>query len=202
MKIERFRVNFMEVNCYVVYHEKEAMVVDPGDASEQVLTYINQRDLKVVAIINTHGHADHIMGNAWFMEKTKAPLWIHEKDAEYLSNPEMHLGSLTNMDVPTVEAGRFLKDGDVINVGNKSLEVMHTPGHSPGGICLYAPNLLISGDTLFKNSVGRWDLPGGNLDVLKESILRLGRLPIETVVYPGHGPSTTIEHEIINNSFL
>lgn len=192
----------MGVNCYVVYDRNEAIIIDPGDSSKQILEYIRQRDLKIMAIVNTHGHADHIQGNAWFMEKTNAPLWIHEAEVEFLSSPELHLGPAINMDVPIVTADRLLKDGDVIEFGTVSLKVLHTPGHSPGGICLYAPNILFSGDTLFKDSVGRWDLPKGDLNILKQSVLRLGRLPIETLVYPGHGPSTTIEHEIINNQFL
>lgn len=192
----------MGVNCYVVSHGNEAIIVDPGDSSTQILDYIRLKDFKILAIVNTHGHADHILGNSWFIEKTNAPLWIHEDEEEFLSNPELHLGPAINMDVPVVKADRLLKDGDLIEFGGASLEVLHTPGHSPGGICLYTPNILLSGDTLFKESVGRWDLPKGDLNILKKSILRLGRLPVETLVYPGHGPSTTIEHEIINNQFL
>jgi len=163
---------------------------------------MRERNLTVKAIVNTHGHADHIAGNAWFMEKTGAPLLIHIDEEAYLSSEELNLARLVRAEFPVVKADRLLKDGDFIPVGDGKLEVLHTPGHSPGGISLYAPGFVISGDTLFQGSVGRWDLPNGDRDVLQESVLRLARLPLDTVVYPGHGDSTTIRAEIKSNPFL
>ena len=202
MQLQQFVVNPLGVNCYVVYDQGEAVIVDPGQASEEVLGFIQGKGLKVLAIINTHGHGDHIAGNSWFMEKTQAPLWIHELEEPYLSDPELHLGPLIRMDFPTVEADRLLKDGDTITIGDQSLQVLHTPGHSPGGIALYGSGFLLSGDTLFKSSVGRWDLPQGDQSILQQSLIRLARLPLDTVVYPGHGSPTTIRDEIKNNPFL
>jgi glyoxylase-like metal-dependent hydrolase (beta-lactamase superfamily II) len=202
MQVKRFVVNPLGVNCYVVYHQGEAVIVDPGEASEEILEFIQQENLQVVAIINTHGHADHIAGNGWIMEKTKAPLWIHELEAPYLSDPNLHLGPMIGQEFPPVEAQRLLKAGDIITLGDKNLEVLHTPGHSPGGIALYGAGFLISGDTLFKSSVGRWDLPQGDQAVLQQSLARLALLPPETVVYPGHGSSTTIQDEVESNPFF
>ncbi|MDI9442054.1 MAG: MBL fold metallo-hydrolase [Firmicutes bacterium] len=203
MQVERFLVGtLMMVNCYVVYDGDEAVIVDPGGASQEVLDFIDERNLTVKAIVNTHGHADHIAGNAWFMEKTGAPLLIHIDEEAYLSSEELNLARLVRAEFPVVKADRLLKDGDFIPVGDGKLEVLHTPGHSPGGISLYAPGFVISGDTLFQGSVGRWDLPNGDRDVLQESVLRLARLPLDTVVYPGHGDSTTIRAEIKSNPFL
>lgn len=203
MQVERFFVGtLMMVNCYVVYDGDEAVIVDPGGASQEVLDFIDERNLTVKAIVNTHGHADHIAGNAWFMEKTGAPLLIHIDEEAYLSSEELNLARLVRAEFPVVKADRLLKDGDFIPVGDGKLEVLHTPGHSPGGISLYAPGFVISGDTLFQGSVGRWDLPNGDRDVLQESVLRLARLPLDTVVYPGHGDSTTIRAEIKSNPFL
>ena len=203
MQVERFLVGtLMMVNCYVVYDGDEAVIVDPGGASQEVLDFIDERNLTVKAIVNTHGHADHIAGNAWFMEKTGAPLLIHIDEEAYLSSEELNLARLVRAEFPVVKADRLLKDGDFIPVGDGKLEVLHTPGHSPGGISLYAPGFVISGDTLFQGSVGRWDLPNGDRDVLQESVLRLARLPLDTVVYPGHGDSTTIRAEIKCNPFL
>lgn len=203
MQVERFLVGtLMMVNCYVVYDGDEAVIVDPGGASQEVLDFIDERNLTVKAIVNTHGHADHIAGNAWFMEKTGAPLLIHIDEEAYLSSEELNLARLVRAEFPVVKADRLLKDGDFIPVGDGKLEVLHTPGHSPGGISLYAPGFVISGDTLFQVSVGRWDLPNGDRDVLQESVLRLARLPLDTVVYPGHGDSTTIRAEIKSNPFL
>lgn len=203
MQVERFLVGtLMMVNCYVVYDGDEAVIVDPGGASQEVLDFIDERNLTVKAIVNTHGHADHIAGNVWFMEKTGAPLLIHIDEEAYLSSEELNLARLVRAEFPVVKADRLLKDGDFIPVGDGKLEVLHTPGHSPGGISLFAPGFVISGDTLFQGSVGRWDLPNGDRDVLQESVLRLARLPLDTVVYPGHGDSTTIRAEIKSNPFL
>lgn len=202
MQVKPFVVNAFGVNCYVVYHQGEAIVVDPGSPSEDVLAFVEREGLRVVAIINTHGHADHIGGNAWFVEKTRAPLYIHELEAAYLSDPALHLGSLINQEVAAIKASRLLKDGDAIMVGGVCMGVIHTPGHSVGGISLYAPGVLLSGDTLFKGSVGRWDFPLSDGEALRKSLLRLSQLPPETKVYPGHGPSSTIARELETNPFL
>lgn len=202
MKVEKFVVNPLGVNCYVVYHGTEAIIIDPGDSSQEILDFLQEKKLSVLAIVNTHGHADHIAGNKWFMDKTNAPVWIHELEAPYLTDPNLHLGPQIGQEFPSVEASRLLKDGDTITVGKMELQVLHTPGHSPGGISLYSPGILFSGDTLFKSSVGRWDLPNGDRTILQQSVIRLARLPLDTVVYPGHGPSSTIKEEIRTNPFL
>ncbi len=202
MKVRLFNVNSFGVNCYVVYHGGEAVIVDPGGPSEDVLAFLEQETLKVVAIINTHGHSDHIGGNQWFVEKTNAPLYIHQADAPFLGDPTLHLGPQINLEVGHSTAQGLLQDGDVINVGGESLNVIHTPGHTGGGICLYGLGFVLSGDTLFKESVGRWDLPQADESALYRSLKRLIKLPPETVVYPGHGPSSIIAYELEHNPFL
>lgn len=202
MNIKRFIVNPLAVNCYVVYQNGQGIIVDPGEASPEILDYINFRKLDILAVINTHGHADHIAGNDWFREMTKAPLWIHEAEEGFLGDARLNLGSYLRQDFSCAAADRLLKEGDIITVGDSTLEVLHTPGHSPGSISLYGEGVLFSGDTLFKSSVGRWDLPGGDHGMLQKSVLRLGRLPLETKVYPGHGECTMIAEEIRKNPFL
>ncbi|NMB00191.1 MAG: MBL fold metallo-hydrolase [Firmicutes bacterium] len=202
MRVNCFAVNFIKTNCYVAHNEGEAVIVDPGGVSNDLLDFLAKENLKVVAVINTHGHADHISGNAWIMEETKAPLAIHQLDASFLNDPGLHLGPKIRQEVVPVEVSRLLGDGDLIKVGQFSLEVLHTPGHTPGGISLYTPGILLSGDTLFKSSVGRWDFPGSDEGALRESLRRLAKLPPETQVYPGHGPSTTIGEELKSNPFL
>lgn len=202
MQVATFVVNALQTNCYLVYDAGEAIIVDPGGPTQELLDFLEQEKLQVVGIVNTHGHADHILGNAWAMEKTKAPLAIHELDAPFLADPNLHLGPQIRQNVPAVEAARLLKDGDLIQLGKGSLKVLHTPGHTPGGISLYAPGFVLSGDTLFKLSVGRWDFPGSDEGALQQSLQRLAQLPPETKVYPGHGPSTTIGEELAGNPFL
>ncbi len=202
MQIERFVFNAYSTNCYVIYDQGEAVIVDPGDNSEKVLAFLEQEGLRAVAIVNTHGHCDHIFGNAWFKEKTGAPLCIHEDDAAFLADSRLNLGTQVRLEVAVSEADRLLKDGDEIAVGSGNLQVIHTPGHTPGGICLYGHGILISGDTLFKSSVGRWDFPGSDEQALLKSLKRLTELPLETKVYPGHGFSTTVARELELNPFL
>lgn len=202
MKVKLFSVNSFGVNCYVVYDRDEAVIIDPGGPSEAILAFLAENDLKVLAIINTHGHADHIAGNAWFVEKTGAPLLIHEEDERYLSDPKLHLGPQIYLDVPDSKADRLLSDGDLLQVGEETLMVMHTPGHSGGGISLLGPGFVLSGDTLFKESIGRFDFPESSEVDLGRSLKRLTELSPETIVYPGHGPSSTIAHELKNNPFL
>ncbi len=202
MQVKLFHANKFGVNCYVVYHQQEAVIVDPGGPSADVLAFLEKEGLEAKAIINTHGHADHIAGNAWFVEKTGAPLMIHGADAKYLNDPFLHLGHQIRLEVPDSKADRLLSEGDIIQVGGKNLTVIHTPGHSGGGIGLLGPGFLLSGDTLFKESVGRWDFLESDEQALRGSLLRLAQLPLETVVYPGHGPQSTISHELKHNPFL
>lgn len=202
MIVKRFITNELAANCYVVHSGSDAIVVDPGGESQEVLNYLQEQSLNVIALVNTHGHADHIGGNTWFVKKTGAPVWIHELDAPYLADESLNLARFVGQEFEPVTAGRLLRDGDEIELGGEVITVLHTPGHTPGGISLYWPGHVITGDTLFKESAGRTDLPGGNSAQLGNSLLRLGRLPLDTIVYPGHGESTTIRHEIMLNPFL
>lgn len=202
MFVKRFVTNELAANCYVVHSGREAIIVDPGGEAPEILDYLAAHELQVVALVNTHGHADHIGGNHWFQEKTGAPVWIHRLDAPYLADESLNLARYVRQSFPAVKPGRLLEDGDEIVLGEKTITVLHTPGHTPGGISLYWEGHLITGDTLFRESVGRTDLPGGDGSVLRESLIKLGRLPLDTVVYPGHGEATTIEHEIRKNPYL
>ena len=201
MIVKRFITNELAANCYVVHSGSDAIVIDPGGESQEVLDYIQEHKLNVIALVNTHGHADHIGGNTWFSEKTGAPIWIHRLDAPYLTDESLNLARFVGQEFQPVEAERLLDDGDEIELGDEKITVLHTPGHTPGGISLYWPGHVITGDTLFRESAGRTDLPGGNSALLTQSLL-LGRLPLDTIVYPGHGESTTIRHELMLNPFL
>ncbi len=205
MHLETLVVGRLAANCYLLGCEetKEAIVVDPGGEAEVINDRIAAGGWKVKYIVNTHAHMDHTAANGAVKQFTGAPLLIHAADAPTLA----HLGKRSFLyagaDPTPVPADRVLQDGEEIAWGKLSARVIHTPGHTPGGICLYVGSLLFAGDTLFAGSVGRSDFPGGShkdlIDSIKQKLLIL---PDETEVYPGHGPSTTIGWERQENPFL
>ncbi len=200
-----FTTGPFEENVYLLTGKsgKVAALFDPGFESEFILDEIRGDGIEIVYIINTHCHVDHAACNAYFLRNTKAKLALHPSDKGYLSTLKEQgyfFGvRADNSPPPDVE----LKDGDLIAVDGLDLKTIHTPGHTPGGTCFYVEGLLISGDTLFAGSIGRTDLPGGSFEQLISSINdKLFPLPDDTIVYPGHGPQTTIGDEKRYNPFL
>lgn len=192
-------------NCYIIAcpETREAAVVDPGQPDPWIKRVVRDEQLQVRYVLNTHGHLDHIGGNTWVKEWTGMPLYIHTADAEMLTDARLNGSALFGQPVTSPPADRLLQHGDTVQLGNLTLQVIHTPGHSPGGVCFYTPGHLVAGDTLFAGSVGRTDLPGGDSAALVRAIReRLFVLPGETVVYPGHGPETTIADEKEYNPFV
>jgi len=207
MIFEILAVGPLHANCFILGCEesKEGVVVDPGGDSEKIIALVTGHGLRITSVINTHGHFDHVGGNGKVLEHTGAELMIHGDDARFLtmaSNVAEKYG-VTAENSPGPD--RLLEDGMIISFGNIQMSVLHTPGHTPGGCCLYIADegVVITGDTLFAEGVGRTDFPGGSHEALIESIrTRLMTLPETTRVYPGHGPATTIGHEKRNNPFI
>lgn len=205
MILEKFIVGPLETNCYIFADEdtKEAAVIDPGAEAAVLKNFITKNNLKLKYIINTHGHGDHIGANALLAQEGGVELLIHELDADFLNTPSLNLSSAFGVRIKAPAATRLLKDGDRITVGSLSLEVLHTPGHTPGGISLRSDGVVFTGDTLFYEGVGRTDLPNSSEKAILESIKnKLMALPDDCKVYPGHGPETTIGHERRHNPFL
>lgn len=205
MMIEALPVGPLQVNCYIVGCEKtrEALVVDPGDEGGRILAALDRAGLRTKLVVNTHGHFDHIGANAFLVEKTGAELLIHEKDVPLLAQSERHAELFGLSVVPSPAPTRTLSGGEELSVGELRIRVIHTPGHSPGGICLLVDGHLFAGDTLFAGSIGRTDLAGGNHEQLLAAIReQLLVLPEATVVHPGHGPDTSIGREKRNNPFV
>lgn len=195
----------LETNCYIVACPETgaSAVIDPGAPDPWIRQTAATHGLKPSRIILTHAHLDHIGGVAWVKGWTGAPVWIHPADEAMLQSPRLNGSASFGSPISAPAPDRLLQDGEIIALGNLSLQVLHTPGHTPGGICLYTPGHLIAGDTLFAGSIGRADLPGGSFEALIQSIrTKLLPLPPETVVYPGHGPTTTIGDEKEYNPFL
>ncbi|MFH1421667.1 MAG: MBL fold metallo-hydrolase [Planctomycetota bacterium] len=211
MLIESMVVGEIQANCYIITDGKssDAVVIDPGGDGPDIIAIIEKKKYKPKYIINTHGHIDHIWSNGELKAAyPEAELCIHENDAAMLGSSEANLSTFLARSITSPPADKLLNEGDIIKVGSLKLEIVHIPGHSRGGICLIANigdgnKVVFSGDTLFQYSIGRTDLPGGNYEKLISGIKnKLFVLPDDTVVYPGHGPSTTIGFEKINNPFL
>lgn len=176
----------------------EALVVDaPGGIADEVVREAKRLGLRIVALVSTHGHWDHIIDNAALHHLTGAPIAVHAQDAQMLERPSTAPFTIP-ISIPPSQPGLLLAEGDEVKVGDLRFLVLHTPGHTPGSICLYEPTqkALFSGDTLFAGGYGRTDLPGGDDDALMRSLARLVALPPDVRVYPGHGPETTIGAEL------
>jgi hydroxyacylglutathione hydrolase len=203
MIIKKFVVGPLESNCFLVIEEssKECFITDPGDEPDRIVDFINENKLKVKYLICTHAHFDHVAAVPELQEETGAQIVIHKSDLPIYENSEEH-AALWGFEIdPLPRPDIFISDGDKIDIGNLHFEILHTPGHSPGGICIYGEDIVITGDTLFAGAVGRTDLPGGDILKLKASFQRLMSLPSEIRVLPGHGPETTIGREKTDNFF-
>lgn len=205
MKIIVLTVGAFATNCYIVYDETtlEAMVIDPGEEGKRIIAQIEKNKLKVKYIVNTHGHGDHIIANKAVKEATGAELLIHTEDGPMLMDARLNLSTLMGQNIAKPAADRYVQEGDVLEIGTSKFKILHTPGHSRGGICLVGQGVVFSGDTLFQLSIGRTDFPGGSFEEIIDSIkTKLMPLDDSMVVYPGHGPSTTIGQEKRGNPFL
>lgn len=195
----------MGANCYLVGCSEmgHAVVIDPGGEGQKILAKAEKLGVKIKYIINTHGHIDHIAGNDEVKIVSGAQVLIHQQDAIMLTDAQANLSALMGRGFTFEPADRQLQDGDLVQVGKLELKVIHTPGHTPGGICLQLGEYLWAGDTLFDGSVGRTDFPGGNHQALVEAIkTKLFQLPDNVMVFPGHGPATTIGKEKHSNPFV
>jgi len=208
MRIDTLVLGDFQTNCYVLRADgaRECVVIDTGLSPEPLVDFLERRGLKPAALIFTHGHADHIAGLNMLRERWgDIEVVIHAGDATMLINPVTNLSMLTGMPFSGQAADVVVEEEGPIEYAGLKLEVLHTPGHTPGGICLYCAEgrVLFSGDALFASSIGRTDFPGGDYDQLVESIRsRILTLPDDTVVYAGHGPTTTIAAEKQTNQYL
>jgi glyoxylase-like metal-dependent hydrolase (beta-lactamase superfamily II) len=202
--VKTFTVGLMEANCYILYNldKREGLIIDPGAEASRLIKFIKQEKISIRYIINTHGHPDHIGANREVKEQTKAPILIHQYDAPMLAKSQSVLPFLFPLQHSSPPADTFIKDGDLIECADMRLKVLHTPGHTPGGISLLTNESIFTGDTLFSGSIGRFDLPGGSQQILLNSIKKILSLDENLIIYPGHGPSTTVGQELHSNPFI
>lgn len=206
MKIEKFVLGSLGTNCYFIKNEqtKELVIVDPATCPDYLVSHIKNGGYTPKAIFLTHSHFDHVMGIDGFVKEFCIPVYLHEAEQELLADPELNLSTMFGANY-TYRQVKCLKDGEVLEVAGFSFEIIHTPGHTAGGCCYYVESegVLISGDTLFCQSVGRSDFPTGSMSTLVHSIKeKLFCLPDDTMVYPGHNDLTSIADEKMYNPFL
>ena len=204
MNVKRLVLGALETNCYLVWSDTgEGIVIDPADEFEKILAAFQRESISVKAVVLTHVHFDHMLAAEAVCAATGAPLYIGAGDQDALSDPQRNLSGWFQIGPEIViKSAQLLREGDVIRFGDEALTVLETPGHTPGCICLHSGDVLFSGDTLFQNSIGRLDFPGGDEAAMIRSLQRLLALPTSTKVYSGHGPATTIGSEIKYNPFL
>ncbi len=207
MFLKRLVVGALETNCYLIGCEKtkEAAVIDPGgeEAVDLILNLLQKNNFNLKYIINSHGHIDHIIGNNLLKAKTEALLLIHRLDADMLVDGNKNISSFMGKEICSPHADKLLEEGDEISLGSLRLKLIHTPGHTPGGISLVVNNIVFTGDTLFAGGIGRTDLPGGSYQDLKKSIKeKLLVLSDDKIIYPGHGPDSTIGEERRTNPYI
>ncbi|WP_028582299.1 MBL fold metallo-hydrolase [Desulfogranum japonicum] len=208
MHVHQLTVGMMGVCTYIIFCEKSrhAAIIDPGGDEDRILDYCKQEELQVKYILNTHGHPDHVCGNGPIKDATGAQIVMHRADVEYFSDPQLkqYFSALGLPESPPADI--IIEDGDTITIGEETLEVIHTPGHSPGGVCYYSAPNLFTGDTLFVGAVGRTDFPQCSMAELTQSIQnKILQLPGETIVWPGHGyggSQSTLDREKRTNPYF
>jgi hydroxyacylglutathione hydrolase len=210
LQIKSFTFNPFQENTLVLFDEtKEAVIIDPGcyekKERDMLLAFVLKEDLMVKLLINTHCHIDHVLGNAFVKRQFNVPLVMHRDEVPVLKAVSSYASNYGFPGYEESTADKFLDENDKLEFGNISMDIFLVPGHAPGHLVFYHKDskICVGGDTLFQNSIGRTDLPGGDHDTLLNMIkTKLFSLPDDVVVYPGHGPSTTIGHEKINNPFV
>lgn len=204
MILEVIEANVMGVNTYIVGDEetKEVALIDPTGNFDKIKGFVEKMELRPICIILTHGHGDHIGAVIPAREHYGCPVIAHEDEKEMLGNAQLNLSPFLGMGPIEFEADRYVQQGDEIEIGSLRLKVLHTPGHSKGGICLYAEDVMFTGDTLFAGSMGRTDLRGGDEREMMDSLRTLKHIKQEYRVFPGHGPASLLSKEKVHNPFM
>jgi hydroxyacylglutathione hydrolase len=206
MFLETLTIGMLATNCYILAPDKRApaIVIDPAGDIKSIVSRLHKAELECVGILCTHGHVDHVAGAGPLSDAVGAPVYINETDAGALASPRTKLIGLAGGVMATrPRQVQYLEDGDTVKAGSLTLETLHTPGHTPGGLSFYTPGYLFCGDLIFQGSIGRTDLKGGSLQTLLRAVKeKMWNMPDDTRILPGHGPETTLGAEKAHNPFL
>ena len=204
LKVKKIITGPIDVNCYIIYDSDslKCLIVDPGEEGQKVISEIEKGNFKPELLINTHGHYDHIWSDDEIREKYNIPLAIGKDDADMIADPVMNGSALFSNPVSVKKPEILLNDGDEIKCSFTKFKVLSAPGHSIGGIFLVFDGFVITGDTLFAGTIGRTDFPGGDYEQLIQALEKIKALDPKTIVYPGHGPQTTVANELRHNPYL
>lgn len=207
LKVEKFVLGAVRTNTYIAYDEdtKEAVIVDPADKASYIKTQVEDRKLKVKAILLTHGHFDHIMAVKYLRDELKVPVIAHSSEKQILNSDQANLSSVVGGNGISIDADNYVEDNEVLECIGQKIKVIHTPGHTVGSVCYFFEDelVLFSGDTLFRESMGRTDFPTGNISSMQHSLKEvLAKLDDKVTVYPGHEGETTIGYEKMYNPFF
>lgn len=202
LTVEMISGGMMPTNCFVARDESTGIcvVIDPGFWDSRLEMALEGK--KIQDILLTHGHFDHILGVGAVQKKTGAPVYLYEEEKDFVTDGQLNLSAMMGLSIQPFSVGKLLKDGDTIPVGESTLKVLHTPGHTAGGCCYLGEEALFTGDTLMAGSMGRTDFPTGSWQQISDSLGRLAQIPGDRKVYPGHGPTTTLERERRQNPYM
>ena len=193
-------------NCYIITKSNgQALIIDPGNDKQKIENYIDNNDLNVSAILNTHAHYDHIGAVKYLKDKYHIPFFLHSADERLLKTANLYIKLFDGSDLIKIPSVDYFYDQNNVQdfINSFKVEVVHTPGHTQGGVCLFVDNCLFTGDMLLNGKIGRTDLPGGNKQILNESLKIISKISKQTTIYPGHGPFSTVGHELkYNNKFI
>lgn len=204
MKLQAFALGPFQTNCFIAIDDEtnRCLIFDPGSDGKDIMKHLEKSGLTPTAVVLTHAHGDHIGGVQDIIDHYHIPFYVHEGDKDKLTDPNLNLSPHMGKQIIIEGEPTLIKEGDRISCDSLHFDVIETPGHTAGGVCFYGDGILIAGDTLFNGSIGRTDFPGGSFEELIEHIKnKLYKLPPDTVVYPGHGPETSIGYEMASNPF-
>ncbi len=202
IEVLKIKLDFLDTNCYMIYGDGINFLIDPGSDSEKIIRFLEKRKINPDLVINTHCHFDHVGAADSITRYYKIPAYIHQNEEEILSDQDKNLSSFFNVNTLLLKTYKVLYGKEIKDFLSKKIDIINTPGHTPGSIIVRYGDYLFTGDLLFKDSVGRTDLPGGNSKQMKESLMFLKTLEKNLLIFPGHGDDTTMENELKNNYFL